>query len=444
MPWCVDIDLKSAPVKCEAMATDPGGLMNTKLAAAILAVVAVSVAIVAAQTQGNDVYSKGLMDISGGLLLLGFARCTLSRRFVSLLADFSLLGVVLFDFVGDLFVDTDSLMALSSQDAWLQQTLRVCWVLGGVMYALHSIGECDSDGKRRPLSPASKAALCMAIEVLADGSVIYSRVGDIFVPLRLNVLNASVPFASGFALARWAELSGAATAARGPCAPPPPTPPCAPPGDKCVEAELADDTSMGEASDVEIDEPTGSPQPSPRPSPTTSKCLLASPDTVISGCLGQTCGAPPQALWGGSSRAQRSRRAKKTGDVEGRVRAAAQVVELGPERTFAVGGKPPWPRSGTERSLHCVMKATRTRRPSPLEPSSSQVQVRQADWSRTRELDCWHSQTVAPGCGVDSLSKETSAPARVATAQIEVEDAIDVEEISTSSMLPEKLFQCLI
>ena len=58
MPWCVDIDLKSAPVKCEAMATDPGGLMNTKLAAAILAVVAVSVAIVAAQTQGMTYIRK--------------------------------------------------------------------------------------------------------------------------------------------------------------------------------------------------------------------------------------------------------------------------------------------------------------------------------------------------------------------------------------------------
>ena len=42
----IDIDCKSAPIKCDAMAADLDGLMSTKIATAICAVVAVFVAIV--------------------------------------------------------------------------------------------------------------------------------------------------------------------------------------------------------------------------------------------------------------------------------------------------------------------------------------------------------------------------------------------------------------
>ena len=79
--------------------------------------------------------------------------------------------------------------------------------------------------------------------------------------------------------------------------------------------------------------------------------------------------------------------------------------------------------------MHHVMKTTRTRRVSPLG-----IYVHHADGSVAHELD-GVSRAFTLGCGVTSQSLET--PATVATVQIEIED---VEDISTSSMLPEKLF----
>ena len=473
MSWSVDIDLKSAPMKLDALTADPDESVSVKIASAILAVVAVNLAIVASQTEGNTMYSSGVMYISGGVLLLALALCTLSRRFVSLLADFTLLGVVLFDFVGDLFVDVDSLIALYRQDEWLHQMIRACWALAGFMYAWIQ----SFDSKRRPLSAASKVALCMAIEVLGDGSVIYASVGDISVPLRLNVERTFLPFVLGFGFGVGGGLSGPATVATGPCNPPPPTPPCGPPGDEVEEAvvkvDLADD-SMGEASGEENDEPTGSPEPSPQPSPLTSKGPESSPDTVVSDFWGRRFDDPSQAVWGGANRVKLERRVKKADGDEAVVRAAAQIEELSAETASAPGDKAASPRLGKvpkvgrrrdelrqsipalpgvtarapypplgkadERHLHHIMKTTRTRRASPLG-----MQVHHADGSGARELD-WLSRAVALGCGMDSQSKEKDtpapppAPARVATAQIEVED---IQEISTSSMLPEKLFRLL-
>ena len=447
MSWCVNIDTPTKP--------SPAGLASTKAATASLAAVAIALAIVAAQTQGNDAYASGLMYISGGVLLLGLALCTLSRQWVSLLADLCLLGIVLFDFVGDLFVDVDSLIALTRQDEWLQQTLRTCWLVGGVMYAFLSTDEGKRIGKCRPLRAVSKVALCMAVEVLADGSVLYARVGQISLPLCLNVLNASVPFVFGFVLGRWGGLSGVTTVARGPCALPPPTPPCAPPGDEGVEADSADsaDDSMG----VENEELFSSAEPTP----VMSKDPDTSPDTVTFECLGfrsdapphafwrgasRGCrsDAPPQALWGEASRAKRASRGQEVRDAE--VRAMAQMEDLSAERMSAASsGKPASPRSGRsskvnrrdeprqgiplrkaeEHHLHYAMKTTRTHRLSPL-----RTQAHHSDGSGACELGR-QSCAVTPGCGVNSQSKET---------QIAMEEP---EEITTSSMLPERLFNRL-
>jgi hypothetical protein len=61
--------------------------------------------------------------------------------------------------------------------------------------------------------------------------------------------------------------------------------------------------------------------------------------------------------------------------------------------------------------------------------------VHHADESDACEFD-WLVHAVTLGCGGNSPSRET--PASVATAHVEIDD---VEEVSTRSMLPEKLFR---